>query len=75
VVNTKADFSGGRVLLSSSRALLPVLEDMAAGPGDSATAWSGRAVPSALESDWAVALGRYRTSLGSAGSSDAAPPD
>jgi hypothetical protein len=40
VVNTKADFIGGRALLSSSQALLPVLEDMAAGPGDSATAWS-----------------------------------
>jgi hypothetical protein len=57
VVNTKADFIGGRALLSSSQVLLPVLEDMAVGPGDSATAWSGWAVPSALESDWAVALG------------------
>jgi hypothetical protein len=45
---------GWLVLPSGGRALPSSLEDMAVGPGSRASAYSGRAVPSALEPGRAV---------------------
>jgi hypothetical protein len=59
--------------------LLLILEEVAAGPGSSATAWPGRAVPLALEPGQAVVSERYclhyRLPLGPEVGSDVAPPD